>query len=604
MPSIRLANGLIYRDGNIHQLNPAQQGDSASSGNIIRKASAEQIAKFGSAGRGAGGGTSFIDAADFTGDQGDSTKPLAGKEFRTDEQRRAEAELAGQLGVDRLSDVKPPTKPDTVPMEKANISAASDQFLDTANKLLGETPVAEVTRAAEAAEVGAPTVLEGPKGTTTTVAGQEKEMTAATKVAPTRIIDPDDIEGTVSAESLAEAQTEELDARATLTFQLEQIFEGFKPGETPPAWATAPMRRASNIMQARGLGASSMAAAAISQAVVEAGIPLAREDAQRFATIQIQNLTHKQQATLANAAVFAAMDQTNVGVRLQAQIQNAQNFLSIDVKNLDNLQQEEVLNQQAHNQFLLSDQASVNSMEQLNVQTQAQHDRFFAELGTQVLENNANRITSVEQFNAGQANTISVFNAKQKDLRERFNSEMQAQIQASNAQWRRQLTTINNANQMAVNEFNAREINNMNIRDYNNIYQTYRDTAARIFSSSENNETRAVSLASAELAASASASGGKSSGKSSLLGSVIGAAGSIGAALISTCHVAQEVYGVETNEWIKFRYWMYHQSPKWFKNTYMKHSLPVSKFIHNKPRVKSFLKYFMDKQVRKVVWNA
>jgi len=158
---------------------------------------------------------------------------------------------------------------------------------------------------------------------------------------------------------------------------------------------------------------------------------------------------------------------------------------------------------------------------------------------------------------------------------------------------------------MAVNEFNAREINNMNIRDYNNVYQTYRDTAARIFSTSENNETRAVSLASAELAASAAmASGTSSSGKSSMLSSIIGAAGTIVGAMIMNCHVAQEVYGVETNEWIKFRYWMYHQSPKWFKNAYMKHSLPVSKFIHNKPRVKSFLKYFMDKQVRKVVWNA
>jgi len=539
----------------------------------------------------------------FTEDEIRSSREgFGGKEFRTDEQRRAESELSKQLGVDRLSEVAPPEAPNTVPMEKANISAASDQFLDTADKLLGETPVAEVTRAAEAVEVPGVVTVSSLPGATTTVAGQEKEMTAATKVAPTKMIDPDDIEGTVSAGSLAEAQTEELDARATLTFQLEQLFEGFKPGETPPAWATAPMRRASNIMQSRGLGASSMAAAAISQSVVEAGIPLAREDAQRFATIQIQNLTHKQQATLANAAVYAAMDQTNVGVRLQSQIQNAQNFLAIDVKNLDNLQQEEVLNQQAHNQFLLSDQAAENSMEQLNVQTEAQQVRFFAELGTQILENNANRVTAVEQFNAGQANTVAVFNAKQKDLRERFNSEMQAQIQASNAQWKRQITTINNGNQMAVNEFNAREINNMNIRDYNNTFQSYRDTAARIYQSSENNETRAVSLATAELAA-ASSGGTKSS--SGITSALIGAAGSIISSLImAPCHVAQEVYGVETNEWIKFRYWMYHQSPKWFKNIYMKYSIPVSKFIHNKPRVKNFLKYFMDKQVRKVVWNA
>ncbi len=64
MTSIRLGNNLVYRDGNIHQLS-GRPGDSASSGNIIRKATAEQIAKFGSAGRGAGGGTKFINASDF-----------------------------------------------------------------------------------------------------------------------------------------------------------------------------------------------------------------------------------------------------------------------------------------------------------------------------------------------------------------------------------------------------------------------------------------------------------------------------------------------------------------------------------------------------------
>jgi hypothetical protein len=179
---------------------------------------------------------------------------------------------------------------------------------------------------------------------------------------------------------------------------------------------------------------------------------------------------------------------------------------------------------------------------------------------------------------------------------------MSAQIQASNAQWKRQYTTINNTNQMLVNEFNAREINNATIRDYNNTMQTYRDTANRIWQTAENNETRATTLATAELAA--SAQGGRGSSKGSTTNALIGAAANIGAALITSCHVAQEVYGTETNEWIKFRYWMYHQSPKWFKKFYMKHSLEISKFIYDKPTIKKILRYFMDKQVRKVQWNA
>jgi len=465
-------------------------------------------------------------------DEGANTG-LRGAEFRTDEQLRAEAELAKQLGVDRLSDVKPPDAPELVEMQKAGLTAGEDEFLTTTGKLLGETPEAALTTAAPAQQVTEAPTLAAPQGTAATVAGQEAQATGVTQAAPTRVIDPDAIEGVVTAQSLAAAETAELDEKATLTFQLEKLFEGFRPGETPPDWATAPIRRASNIMAARGLGASSIAAAAIAQSVVEAGIPLAREDAQRFATIQLDNLARNQQVALANAAVFAAMDQTNVGVRLQSQIQNAQNFLAIDVKNLDNLQQAEVLNQAATNQFLLSDQAAENAIEQLNVTTEAETDQFFSQLGVAVDTSNADRITAVEQFNAGQANTISVFNAKQKDLRERFNSELVTQIEASNAQHRRRITLTDNANQMLVNEFNARQANDISVRDYNQQYLTYRDAATRIFSSSENNEQRAVSLASAELQASAVRNAGGGGGSSSILPSLISAGGSVAAAQIA-----------------------------------------------------------------------
>jgi hypothetical protein len=231
---------------------------------------------------------------------------------------------------------------------------------------------------------------------------------------------------------------------------------------------------------------------------------------------------------LANAAVYAAMDQTNVGVRLQAQIQNAQNFLAIDTANLTNRQQGEVLNQQARNQFLLSDQAAENAMEQLNVQTEMQTDQFFSQLGATIRTANADRATAVEQFNAGQANTLEVFNKKQQDLRERYNSELQAQIQASNVQHRRTITLQNTQNQMLVNEFNAREINSMNIREYQQLYLNYRDTATRIYATAENNEQRATNLAIAELQASAT----RSAGKPSLIGPLIGAGATVAAAII------------------------------------------------------------------------
>ena len=107
------------------------------------------------------------------------------------------------------------------------------------------------------------------------------------------------------------------------------------------------------------------------------------------------------------------------------------------------------------------------------------------------------------------------------------------QIEASNAQHRRRITLTDNANQMLVNEFNARQANDISVREYNQQYLNYRDAATRIFSSSESNENRAVSLASSELQASAVRNGGGGGGSSSILPSLISAGGSVAAALIA-----------------------------------------------------------------------
>ena len=54
----------------------------------------------------------------------------------------------------------------------------------------------------------------------------------------------------------------------------------------------------SNIQVQRGLGASSMAAAAITQAIYESAIPIAAQDAKTYATVDLQNLSNQQQAAV------------------------------------------------------------------------------------------------------------------------------------------------------------------------------------------------------------------------------------------------------------------------------------------------------------------
>ena len=436
-----------------------------------------------------------------------------------------------------------PTKPTPPTMKQATIAESQDQFLTTANKLLEGTPrVAAVKAQQEGLDVAKPQQFDVKQAEAVRVAGQERTADAAQTDEPTFQIG--DLTQTVSEKAIAEAQTEELDQKATVQFQLGQLYEGFKSGQIPP-WASGAARNASNIMAARGLGASSMAAAAIAQSIQEGAIPIASADAQSYATIQLQNLSNKHQTVLANAATFAALDRANLDARTTAAVTNAQNFLAIDTANLSNRQQTEVFNAQAHNQFLLSDQAAQNAMEQLNTTNQVEIDKFFSQLGVQIDEANSARNSALRQFNAEQENTIEIFNVKTADQRERFNSEMQAQIEASNSQWRRQITTINNATQNAVNQFAAQSTLTYDLTEYQQLWQQYRDDAARIFSTSENRKDRETNIAIAQLASDDSRANRYAASKNQLISAIGSIAGTVlGAAATSDIRLKTNIQKV------------------------------------------------------------
>ena len=83
-----------------------------------------------------------------------------------------------------------------------------------------------------------------------------------------------------------------------------------------------------------------------------------------------------------------------------------------------------------------------------------------------------------------------------------------------------------------------------------------------------------------------------SSGAANAVGGLIG---TLGAAAIQFCWVAREVYGVSDLRWVKFRYWMLEDSPRWLHWMYLNYGEAFAKFIKTKPLVKSILKKFMDK---------
>lgn len=313
---------------------------------------------------------------------------------------------------------------------------------------------------------------------------------AATFTPTQDYIDPDDVQGTLSQGAMAVAATQELDQKATVQYQLGQLMDSLQSGGPMPPWASPAVRKVNALMQSRGMGASSMASAAITQALMESGVQIAAKDADKYAAIQLKNLDNEQRTVLQNAAVVASMDKANLNARLKAEVTNAQAFLSIDLKNLDNEQKSATLTYQGQLKGLFTDAAEENARQQFNAKNELQVEEFFAELGAQVDTANANRAASMEQFNVSESNSMQQFMATLNDSRDKFNNKMQFAVDQSNATWRREANTSNTALANETNRINVQNEYNAVQNALNNLWQMYRDEAAWNFQKSENELAR------------------------------------------------------------------------------------------------------------------
>ena len=303
------------------------------------------------------------------------------------------------------------------------------------------------------------------------------------------------IQGAVSQSSQASAAQGTVDPKATVQYQLSELFKSIGTGTNLPAWASPAVQKVSAIMAQRGLGASSMASAAMTQAVMESAIPIAAADAKTYSQMELVNLSNEQAATMQNAMVYASMDRSNLDARMNAATNNARNFLSIDLANLTNQQKTNELDYQGKLQSLFNDQAATNAASQFNAKTQNEVDMFFKELGSQVDNANKNRIAAQTQFNTDQANAQGRFVAQLQDSREKFNQNMSLQINQNNAQWRRNINTANTTLENETNRINAQNLLQINQTALANVWQRYRDEASWLMQSAENAKARAHQVA-------------------------------------------------------------------------------------------------------------
>jgi len=415
-----------------------------------------------------------------------------------------------------------PTRPDVPTLQTPQFTAGQEELVSPQGLGVAMAPTIAPVQQVATADTAPDAPTRVPAATTTAAqVADTGQATAAQLATPTRTIG--DIQGAVPTEELAQAATADLDPRATLQFQLGEITSSIRDGQPLPLWAAPAARSADSMMLQRGLGASSMAASARTQALIEAGLPIASADAQSYGRIQLQNLNNKQTAALQNANTLAAMRTQNLNNRMTAAVNNAQNFLTIDTANLNNQQASNTITFQANQQRLFTNQAAENAASQFNATSTNQVEQFFSTLDSSVTQANANRLTAIRQFNSGETNAFNQFITNQELAREQFNANQLASIRAANANWFRSVATINNGNQMAANSFAAQATLGLREREYNNLWQKRRDDASYIFSSTEAGLDRIA----AEAALAQQAAIARGNQKASKSGSIFGAIGSV-----------------------------------------------------------------------------
>ena len=326
------------------------------------------------------------------------------------------------------------------------------------------------------------------------------------------VIDTSTASGKLLAEQLGEGNY--LDSKATLQGQLELLQNQFVDEATGepkiPSWAAATARNVSKIAAFSGMTGTA-ATAAMSQALLEASLPIAQQDAQFFQTLTLTNLNNKQQSTINTANVLAKFEQTNLDNRMTAAVQNAQSFLAMDMKNLDNEQQAAVINNQSRIQSILADANAENVKGQFMAQSQNTLDQFYASLNTQI-----------DQFNSSQTLDADKYNATMEDSRQKFYSEQQYNIAVANANWRQQVQLQDDQQLYEAATTDVKNRLDISVNQLNQLWDRSDALLDYAFKASESAKDRETTIAAASLQAHTATKNANMTAVGSLAGAFVG----------------------------------------------------------------------------------
>ena len=416
------------------------------------------------------------------------------------------ASTAGTGISDMLKDVK---ATEGVLSEAAKVQAAQ------------AGPTALVGAADRAAQIDKAQTVQAPADRTLqageTVAGSAVDMTKVN----TELAKAQAAQGTV---------TEDMTVQGQLT-KLTKDFDA----KNPPPWAAGALRSVTAEMAARGLGASSLAGAALVQAAMEKALPIASADAAIYQQVASQNLSNKQQIAVLtaqqratflgqefdqtfqtrviNAARVADIANINFNASQQVALENARLAQTVDLANLssrqaafmaelaqtatlettnlNNRQQAAVFNAQAALQMDLTNLSYEQQTTVLKTQLTSQAILSDAAAENAAKQFNAASKNQTNQFFAGLTSQVSQFNASQSNAMEQFKVDQSNSVKKFNAEVTNQREQFNAQQRLVIDQSNAqwqREIATINTGAINTINLSNAQLAQQMTLTEYNNE--------------------------------------------------------------------------------------------------------------------
>lgn len=340
------------------------------------------------------------------------------------------------------------------------------------------------------------------------------------------VIDTTTVAGKILAQTLGEGNY--TDSKQTVQGQLAILTEQFTgPDGQPriPTWAAGIARNVNRTFAFTNAGTAGQAA--VAQAMIEATLPIAQQDAQIFNGIAMKNLDNKQQSVINKALVLSKLEMANLDARMNAALNNSKNFMQMDLANMSNIQQARVINSQSRVQSLLEDAKMTNAARMFSAEQSNDMNKFYDQLDANISMFNTEQVNGMKKFNTGEVNDRFEFNASLENAREQFYKNMQYNIDLSNAKWRQSVTLQNNQN---VFDAAATDVKNMVGLTSEQLNQMWDRSDAQLdwtWKSSENQADRDMKMFQMKMEMQMAAMQAKAQKKSGLMGSIGSVLGSV-----------------------------------------------------------------------------